>query len=292
MEETQKKKGNTWLIVLLFLIILGLIGYIAYDKVLTASQNETKRSGNVVEKKDITTQTKATTLHNTLITGEHYYDNTGLYYKEKITPNKGDDERFIRFALASYFNEKGINFPNKVCGEPSDETGVFVTKDEFNNYVNQKYNTTIKYDLPVKNDSYYLNSFNYFMSHESKWAIYCNGTEYDQVYSEMTKAEQEGDYIYIYDTATFCGTNDLFYRCYPYINDHVNNTEENPLITCSKCTDSNCINDEACPTGDNYNLEDVANILLEKNPEKLLKYKHTFKKQDGNYYWVSSEVEQ
>lgn len=290
MEETQKKKGNTWLIVLLFLIILGLIGYIAYDKVIVTQQNEKKPSGNVIEKKDITTQPIATTLHNTLITGEHYYDNTGLYYKEKITPDKSDDERFIRFALTSYFNDKGISLPKDICGAPNSATSISVTKDEFNSYVNQKYNTSVKYDLPEANsvNQHYLNSFSYFVNHSDKWEISCNGDSYTRVYSKMTKAEQEDDYIYIYDNAAFCTTNDMFYRCGAYIGE----TIENELMVCSKCTGTECENDEVCPTGQDYSLDDVANALLDKAPERLLTYKHTFKKQGGNYYWVSSEVEQ
>lgn len=292
MEGTQKKKGNTWLIVLLFIIILGLVGYIVYDKVLNTPQEEVEIVEDKVKKEDITNSDVAKNLHQTLITKNH---NSGVYYSTKITPDKTDDERFIGFALADYINENNITLNNNIGGAPSEATNTYISKEDLNNFINKKYNNTLKYDLPLYDEQnpdnskvYYLFDYYTFESYDGKWAITFNGEDKTSIYSKMTKAEQEGDYIYIYDNAAFCKTNDMFYHCGAYIDKSI----QEELLTCSKCTGAECKNDSSCPTGENYTSEDVANVLLEKTPEKLLKYKHTFKKQDGNYYWVSSEVEQ
>ena len=292
MEETEKKKGKTWLLVLMFIIILVLAGYIIYEKVFTSPQKEVESVESTVEKKDITDQDIAKTLHDSLITKDNL---SGVYYGSKITPNKENDERFIAFAITDYISENNVVLKQDPCGAPGEETNNYISKEDFNSYVNKKYNTSIKYDLPLYDEQNPDSSKSYFLYHDyrlesypEKWAVTCNGENGTGVYSKMTKAEQEGDYIYIYDVATFCTTNDIFFYCFPNIDEKV----EDSLITCSKCTESECKNDTLCPTNQTYSLEDVANVLLERTPEKLLKYKHTLKKQGEKYYWTSTEVEQ
>ena len=289
MEETEKKKGNTWLFIVLLIIILGLVGYILYDKVFTSSQKEAESIESKLEKEDITTTDIAKTLHDSLITSDN---NTGLYYQEKITSDRTDDERFIRFALLSYVNENNVKLPNNICGAPSDETSVYINKDDFNSYVNQKFNTSMKYDLPLYNSSnpdsniYKLYPKYTFESYDGKWAITCNGEDSGSISSKMTKAEQEGDYIYIYDNVAYCTGNGIYNGCMKYID------SEDVIVECDECTDSDCKKDTICPGANGSStLKNMADTIVDRS-DNLATFKHTFKKQDGNYYWISTEVEQ
>ena len=288
MEETEKKKGKNWLLVLMFIIVLCLAGYIIYDKVFTPTVKRVESVESTIEKEDITDQDIAKTLHDSLIAN----DNTGLYYQDKITPAKSDDVRFIRFALVSYVNEKSIKLPNNICGAPSDDTSIYITKEDFNSYVNKKYNTSIKYDLPLYNASntdsniYVLYPKYTFESYEGKWAITCNGEDDGAISSKMTKAEKEGEYIYIYDKAAYCSGNGMYNGCSKYID------SDDVVVECDECTDSDCKKDTICPgSNGSSTLKNMAETIVDRS-DSLATFKHTFKQVNGEYYWISTEVEQ
>lgn len=297
MEETEKKKGKTWLLVLMLIIILGLASYIMYDKVFmnTAKNIESKMiNNNEDEKDDITNTDLAIDLHKSLITKDNL---SGLFYKDKITPDKTDDERFIRFNLAAYIYEKRIFFTGNNCGAPSDTTNeYYISKDELNAFINEKYNNNLKYDLPAYNASdektvHKLYDNFTFENYNGKWAITCNGENSTNVQSKMTKAEQDGEYIYIYDKAVKCETNQMAaYYCDKYLDDD----SDNEIMRCDICdgNDSSCKNDALCPKETDHRINKMGAALLTQDPDSLATFKHTFKQVDGEYYWISTEVEQ
>ena len=118
--ENQKEKNNIWLIVLLVLIILGLVGYICYDKLLNK-----KCETNSVEK---------------LGNNEKKYSN---YIKDaKINY---EDDKYISYELDGknqYVNKEYIIY-DKTVGS----------------YLNEKYNMddyTIVYFGKIENVYYYF----------------------------------------------------------------------------------------------------------------------------------------
>ena len=144
MEGTKPKK-NIGLIIFLIIIILGLVVYIVYDKFVYQEPAVKEEVESVVQKEDITNSDLAEELHESLIAD----DVMGLYFKEEVTPDKTNDERFIKFALAAYIDEKDVELESNICGAPSDDTNTYITKEELNSFINKTFNNTLKYDLPL-----------------------------------------------------------------------------------------------------------------------------------------------
>lgn len=93
--------------------------------------------------------------------------------------------------------------------------------------------------------------------------------------SQLTKAIQEGDTVYLYDKYIFAAQ-------VPEVD---NSGMSN--ITTYYYTSSNK-NNLIEKVEENVSLEE--NVILSKYNEKAQQYKHTFKKDtNGNYYWISTE---
>ena len=101
-------------------------------------------------------------------------------------------------------------------------------------------------------------------------------------YSELEKATQSGDYIYLYDKYIFMNKydsmvnngKDKFYK---------SSTMDNELLDVNYSNDYNVANSQS--------FSDDCKNILDNNNDKFNTYKHTFKKgEDNNYYWVSTEI--
>lgn len=110
-------------------------------------------------------------------------------------------------------------------------------------------------------------------------------------YSEIKKAEKNGDYIYIYDK----------YICEDTTEAAMDMNGKNKFYTTSDKTKQIDVDESLFKRGEyDYNSETkLGYIGIDKSLEKILKhyeeklntYKHTFQKaEDGTYYWVSSEI--
>lgn len=101
-------------------------------------------------------------------------------------------------------------------------------------------------------------------------------------YSELEKATQDGEYIYLYDKYVFFNGfdssvnngKDKYYKSSTMSNELLDvNYSSDYIVSDSTSYANNCKN------------------ILENNKEKFDTYKHTFKKDaDNNYYWVSTEI--
>lgn len=92
-------------------------------------------------------------------------------------------------------------------------------------------------------------------------------------YSQIQTAEQNGDYIYIYDKFIY-GRLDV--------------------VTAEFYTDSTMKNliDTSDLDWADMSEKEIASDLISKYESQLNTYKHTFKKgENGNYYWVSTEID-
>lgn len=99
MEETKNNKGLVWLIVILIVLVLGLVGYIVFDKVLakekTLNKNETTTTTSKVTLENEEEKDKVISIeinkNEEIDTSHYYYDNDSnqsLVYKIKSNNNE------------------------------------------------------------------------------------------------------------------------------------------------------------------------------------------------------------
>ena len=93
--------------------------------------------------------------------------------------------------------------------------------------------------------------------------------------SQLTKASQDGDTIYLYDKYIFAAQ-------VPEVDN--SGVYKTPTYYYTSSSKTNLIE----KVEEDVSLDE--NIILSKYGEKTQQYKHTFKKDaNGNYYWVSTE---
>ena len=292
----KKKRINSKniTIFILCLIVLGLACYLLYDKGLLNNLPKIKnpKPKIIFNKKldDITDKNITKRLYKELKTEDSIM---GLYYNSKITSEKKDDFRFIKYSVKKYIEDNNIDITTKTCSdEITSDTTTNINKERINEYISGKYYANLKYDLPVSNkitnDNNFIGTYN-LLSSKDNWSIVCTsrGAIEEYVENKIVKAEKDDNYIYIYDKAVICKNEGGMAYCVTAADEEA----DNAIVDCSNYGD-NSIN-EKCPAKDSE--ESYAKVLSEyaiKNYEKKLStYKHTFKKIDDEYYWISSEIE-
>jgi len=89
MEEKKNNKGLVWIIIILIILVLGLVGYIVYDKVLVqnktiSNNNNTNTTTKLDSDNKVDNENKKQILVSTEIEQGEYEDN----YKKLIINNK------------------------------------------------------------------------------------------------------------------------------------------------------------------------------------------------------------
>ncbi len=147
MEEPKKEenKDNYWIVavIVVAVLLLSMGGYVAYDKVIKPSEPESEsiESQSVEESFGTATDVELNNLVASLISSDKQIS---LYGDKKVSSEVSGNE-FILYNIYNYMNENNIKPTSGI--NPSD--GTKISKEEINKYINEKYNTTIKYDLPV-----------------------------------------------------------------------------------------------------------------------------------------------
>lgn len=101
--------------------------------------------------------------------------------------------------------------------------------------------------------------------------------------STIEKAEQQGDYIYIYDKFVY---SDLIIYYDEESGEYNDYTEYYKSSTKAEKINAEDSDDVL------YLIGEDTEYVLENYSDQLYRYKHTFKTDDnGNYYWVSSEID-
>ena len=292
----KKSRINAKNITIIFvnLIILGLVCYLLYNKGLFSNLPKIKnpKPKIIFNKKleDVTKKDITKTLYKQLTTDDNIM---GLYYNSKITSAKNDDIRFIKYSVKKYIEDNNIDITTKACSnEITADTTKNINKERINEYITENYYADIHYDLPVSDkiteDNKFIGTYN-LLSSKDNWSIVCTPRTIEEEYVEnkIIKAEKDDTYIYIYDKAVICKNEGGMAYCVKATDDDADDS----ILDCSSYGD-NSVN-ETCPSKDSE--ESYAKTLSEyaiKNYEKKLNtYKHTFKKIDGKYYWISSEIE-
>ncbi len=282
----ESKKNNTFSKVVIFLLIMIIIGmgyYILYEKVLINLEKPQKKFTN----KDGVSAELIQKLHSELISSDN---SIGLYFKDKIDAEKEDDFRFISFNVKNYILDNSIKISTYSCGTNVNvETTYEISKDDIRKYINEKYNNNVNYNLPVnkkvEEENKFYNNYN-LLSLENDYGIICTSADKKSQYvlSEITAVEEKDEFVYISDTSVICYDSDGLTYCVKQMDD----TYDEAIFDCSNYGD-NSIN-KNCPKNSDNVTKEMAEYSLSNLSKKLNIYKHTFKKHNNEYYYVSSEV--
>ena len=290
MIKVSNNRGLKFLIFLLILIILGMAGYICYDKGVF---NDLLEKYNIIKKDDPKEEDKLSEeevkkLHDSLMVNDEF----GPYYTINISVDNIKPEQFIAYVLSNYVKDrdiKGTEFNLMCINAKNDDkewieecnkdksTAASVSKEEIKSYIKEKYNIDKDFNFE-SNFEYVSNStvrgFLYSKDDSRFYFGFGPGAQGEQkVFTKFIKSEQSGDELYVYDQAILCISGYNSIGCYKGFG------EANPD------TDKSIYKAE----GSAFDLDQDS--LFEKVEDKVLTFKHTFKQgTDGNYYWYSSEI--
>ena len=313
VEPKQKKsKGPVIVIIFLILIILGLAGYIVYDKFLS---KDTKEPETKEEEKTTLKEVKDTALVEELRSGLIATDGgalvEGLYHNYKITSSDSSNKELLIFNILKYVEENKINIHET---KSTIDTGVqqdikaTISKADITTYMQNKYNTNLDYTYKASKQYDEVGIIGYLdvLADDTNYYIASipggDGSYY--LNTKLVKAEEDKDNIYIYDNAVYSIFAMDTRRSFDSldIGDYIDN-EKNEYISDKiliECLGDNTTTDpydmkksEKCPFSGNISditPDSMSKHAFENMSDKLKTFKHTFKKQDGNYFWVSSEV--
>lgn len=327
MEENKKKTGLIIALLVIIVALIVLLFFVMNKKTSVnvinnkdntnpAKNGETVPAENNTGTTDPTTEnntgnntgTQTTTkldengvkkLHGTLISNVDV--GYGLYFERdhaKITIDDVNNPYLIAFNLKKYLAEKlGVTSDNEFkwpkegtwswdgcintsCEEEegTEFTKLYrVSKKDFNDYMHKTYNTTKDYDLKKADEG--LTS-----GIVGDTIVVDSGSEYYNILlipksgrdatikTEITKYEEDDNYLYIYDKVIYCeggfGSAACYYDVLPSPSELPNTIEE-----CSEENEKDCEVEKA----------------FNENKNGLITYKHTFKKANGNYYWVNTD---
>ena len=281
--EKDHKKMFIGIIVFLVLAVIALAGYIVLDKKMKPKKVEPI---NNIESKEELSLADVNALVDSLVTSDHEF---GLYSSEALN-NETASNAFLAFNIQSYILDNNIDLKNEIkgCGASAEEGTYYkISKSSINEYINKKYNTTIKYDYKESNKTPVTNltgTFELYSYDENNWAVVCvsKGGAGSYIGQKLDKYEEDGDNLYIYTKVVSC-SGELGASCQT----EISNEMKGLLFYCS--TDPE--NSENCPNIEAKETKDYADYAIENMYDKLHTYKHTFKKVDDKYYWQSSELQ-
>lgn len=290
MEEKNevKKKDNYWIVTVIVLaaIILGIGGYFAYDKVSTPKpvESESKESESVKENTETVTDEELNKLFDGLISSNKAIS---LYGDVKINAEESGKD-FILFNVFEYMKENNI--------EPSPginaNDGTKISKEEINKYINEKYNTNIKYDLPSATSESdvvgEIGCISIFSLDAENWSAVLVGKTCgnDNLSHKLVNKEETNDELVLYTNVAGCYTELQSVECRKGIS--INTGEKLFLCNSEREYSENCPDEVSYDK--NLSLEEYTNYIINNMSDKLRTYKVTFKKVDGKYYFVSSEI--
>ena len=315
VEPKQKKsKGPVVVIILLLLIVLGLAGYIVYDKFLS---KDTKEPETKEEEKTTLKEVKDTKLIEQL-RSELVAINTyglgglveGLYHNTKMTSQTIDDKKLLLFNIFKYVEENNIDINETKSTIDSPSIYMIkstIPKTDITTYMQNKYNTKLEYSYKASTQYEQLGiigSIVILVDDTNYYVASVPGADGSyHLNTKLVKAEEDKENIYIYDKAAYSVFALNIARSFDTLDnsDYYDNEKheymlDKVLIDCQDdptTAEQDIKKSDKCPftgTMDTVTPDSVSKYIYENMSDKLRTYKHTFKKLDGNYYWVSSEV--
>lgn len=289
-------KRNTGFIIicLLLVIIASATTYIvAKDKFTTVSkENEKeKRKENEEEKRNENIDSSLINkLLDSLIISENG-NSKSLYFDNKVVVTDYNNPDLILFGVKSYLKDNNINYLANIT-PPGDMSEIIyeINKDNLSNYMNNKFNNDIKYDLTISKDEYdgykLENTIDLFSS-KDKWILAniskSGGRNY--IDHKLIKYETDENFLSIYTNLVSCISSGAHNVCKTTLDSYIS---ENVILDCSY-NDEGIL--ETCPLKEEaVFLESMGKHTLNNLSSKLKTYRITFKKSNNNYYWYSTEV--
>lgn len=296
LKEEKNGKGLIVLVVVLALLLGFSVGYICYDKFLSdeemSKNGDSDSSNGVISEQQEPNGQLIKDLHASLVSVDNSY---GLYFSKSVDINNITAEQFLPLVLTNYIKENNISTKADLqCvlhddySEYCDEF-VSVSKSQIDSYIKTKYNTERDFTLKANYDSSHyskqmaISDFVYDLDNQKYYFGRIPATGYgSEVYNKIINSEQNGDYVYIYDTAFMC---EFVNGIYCYANMHT----ENDKVIFSYAMGMEKPDFVIIDSKNNSSID--YDYVFNNYQNKLNKYKHTFKlENDGNYYWISSEL--
>ncbi len=287
MAEQKTNKGLIITVVILALMVLGLGGYIAYDKFFSENdkkivdkEEEKKISVEVLEIDSDLVTGLVYPIYNFDIDGDDYLYRPDWIYKDITLADLSRDD--MMFSAAHY-----ARFIEDETGNYGADSYVYLASDIKKSFAEIFGPDTVYTDGSLLTTVCGL--INYFEETENVYiAMYsCGETLYQTEFDNeilLYKAEKEGDYIYTYwyvQPYLFEseGGNYYFFDKYIAYDDFEKDSNDNIIIAGYK---------DKSITEEEMNSKFAE---LVENGEAAT-YKYTFKKQsDGNYYFYSGELQ-
>lgn len=324
-KEKKKKKFPIWIIIVLAILILLVGGYFGYSKVTKTNylKDLYKKIVNKEEKPNPTptpepdNDEKNVACENDLMerlsylvdsTNKSQVDMNLLKYivyvpqnsylnNNKITISDIDDKEIIKNSMYATIVFSCEKFSNLIFEENSelDEQRIYVLKETILDYINKGYNKQTdqflnKLPNELSADSggevYYAIDENNSNRYEFfTYANYIPSEAIDSNIRKVYKTEVTDKNMYIY-----METYNLVYGDgYNYLYDRFD--MKNAKIIAVECWYGKCDNEEYTGEDIDSNITPVGTLDINKYPEAVYKYKHTFnKRDDGTYYWYSTEL--
>ncbi len=296
MEE--KKKGmSPILIIILSILGICLVGFLVWYGV-----NYFKGE----EKTNTPTGDNPTNVGVTNVQKELYEslrnNQGGFYFDKSVSINDISAKEFLEYVLGMYVKENNLTLSDNLdCvtdngnhyGDCADVKVPYASKETIDSYIKNKFNTTRVLTLPSDVNGGNLSSLSgndlgdYYYDANKQMYYFgwgARGSGYEKNYTKLLDVKEEGNNIYFYDKMLHCssGVGDV---CWTSADQEFFTTalfEFVDLARGKKYDEVLSYGNEGFVLNEDY--------VFEKYADKLNTYKHTFKKVDGKYYWVSSEI--
>lgn len=308
-KEHKKISLATYVVTLIVMLVIAIILICIIVKQNKEREDTEQVSSNISESKPIEENEEIKTLdinseevnnlYNMVLKyneiGAGYEDTGGYfdtsYYKDsKVTySNLSNEEKIVAVLLnvkesqkeKSKFSELTdvLLYAQDWLDHDGDDKEVIIYKSEvLDNTAKRIFGEEFKNDIDYKSldccgyGYYYIDGDYYAHSYDGGGLGYVTSAQ-----SSIQKAEQKGEYIYIYDK----------FICCDYINKYENDGDANYYTSSNKTTEL----DIKVNYVEGRTEKEEEKEILQNNMDKLTTYKHTFKKgTDGNYYWLSTEI--
>ncbi len=295
MEE--KKKGmSPILIVILTIIGTCLVGFCVWYGVNYFKGEKSSSSGN--ETNNISND--KIQLYNSLTS-----NNGGFYFNKSVSINDISTKEFLEYVFGMYVKENNftlsydldcITDDGRHYGDCSDVKVPFASKETIDSYIKNKFNTEKIFTLSA-DDKFAIGQLSSLEGNDLGDYVYAfanktyyfgrgaRGSRDTKIYRKLSDVKEDNENISFYDKAIYLETD----AGGNYIFNSVNNYDKNEAIfEFNDIYNGKKYNEVTLSTNGDIVLNE--DYVFDKYADKLNTYKHTFKKVNGNYYWVSSEI--
>ena len=306
----SKKSMSPILIVILSVLGTCLVGFLVYYGVnyFKGEDVDVSSSNGEIENREDTSQLIGiqAKAYNSLITIDKSY---GFYFNKNISIDNISDYNMIIYALNNYTKENKISlssdltcleFETEYC---KDVTFPTASSEQIQKYIKNKFNTSRLFELTPENipdqfidslEHVLFSFYNGYCNYDFDKKVYSFGTVATggmrrEIHTKLIKTEEDGDKLYFYDKAFVEEDGQGYISLMSYLPDETSPVDNE--IFSYDIEDTKKYDEIKVTTTNGNDSYDVnADYIFEKYSDKLNTYKHTFKKVNGNYYWISSEI--